>query len=292
MKHARDPQLDPPAPMLDLSPVPFDTEEAADLYDELPLWSAPFGLWLLDRAPLKPDLTVLDLGAGTGFLSVELAERCGPGSRVIAVDTWGAALQRLARKLAQRGLHQVQLLQQDAAKLDLPAASVDVIVSNLGVNNFDDPPAVMRVCARLARPGAALLLTSNLVGHMAEFYEVFDEVLRATGQAAQLPALQAHMAHRATPAGVQQLLEDAGFEVTEQAESSFRLRYADGSALLRHFFIRLGFLPAWKALASPGREAETFAALEQALNERAARLGELALTVPMAGFVARRRAAA
>ena len=57
-----------------------------DDYDELPLWSAPFGLWLLDRVPVRPGLTILDVGAGTGFLTIELAQRCGAESTVIAVD--------------------------------------------------------------------------------------------------------------------------------------------------------------------------------------------------------------
>lgn len=34
-----------------------------DLYDELPLWSAPFGLLLLDRVPIKSGITILDVGA-------------------------------------------------------------------------------------------------------------------------------------------------------------------------------------------------------------------------------------
>ena len=69
-----------------------------DLYDELPLWSAPFGLRLLDRVPMKPGLTILDVGAGTGFLTLELAQRCGSETKVIAVDPWNAGMNRLRRK--------------------------------------------------------------------------------------------------------------------------------------------------------------------------------------------------
>lgn len=54
----------------------------SEFYDELPLWSAPFGLLLLDRVPVQPAKTYLDVGAGTGFVTVELAQRCGSdGSR-------------------------------------------------------------------------------------------------------------------------------------------------------------------------------------------------------------------
>jgi len=76
-----------------------------DLYDELPLWSAPFGLMILDRVPLKAGHTYLDVGAGTGFLTVELAQRSGPDARVIAVDPWSAAVKRLRRKMGPRAHH-------------------------------------------------------------------------------------------------------------------------------------------------------------------------------------------
>lgn len=274
--------------MDDLEPIDIDTPAFADLYDELPLWSAPFGLWLLEHCPLGPGLTFLDLGAGTGFATLELAERCGPASTVIAVDPWEAAMARLGRKVAQRRLGNVRLLQQDATRIDLPEHSVDVIVSNLGVNNFGDPAAVMRVCARVAKPGATFVLTTNLVGHMAEFYAVFQRVLVETGQGDRLPALAQHVQHRATVDGIRGLLAGAGFATVEVAEFGFSLRFANGSALLRHHFIRLGFLPGWAQVVPADRVPATFAALERALDDEAARRGELRLTIPAAGFVARR----
>lgn len=276
--------------MSHLDPMDFDAPGFGDVYDELPLWSAPFGLWILARVPLGPELTYLDIGAGTGFLSIELAERCGPACRVIAVDPWAAAMARLRRKLAARPLPQIRLLEQDAATLDLPECSVDVMVSNLGVNNFPNAASVLTACWRVAKPGATLLLTTNLVGHMAEFYEVYRQVLQQTGQADRLAALDAHIQHRATPDSLRQMLDGAGFQVRELATDAFTWRFADGSALLRHHFIRLGFLQAWLQIATPGREESTLAALEAALNDWAAQRGELCLTVPTAGVVAQKPA--
>jgi hypothetical protein len=48
------------------APIDLGTPEFGDLYDELPLWSAPFGLLLLDRVPLVAGSTIVDVGAGTG----------------------------------------------------------------------------------------------------------------------------------------------------------------------------------------------------------------------------------
>jgi len=66
--------------------VDFQAPGFGEFYDELPLWSAPFGLMLLERVAARSHTTILDVGASTGWLSVELAERCGPETTVIAVD--------------------------------------------------------------------------------------------------------------------------------------------------------------------------------------------------------------
>ncbi|MBI1846093.1 MAG: methyltransferase domain-containing protein [Candidatus Rokubacteria bacterium] len=247
---------------------------------------------LLDRVPVARGLTILDVGAGTGFLTVELAQRCGPDARIIAVDPWPAAMRRLRRKLEHLRLDNVVLLEQDAASLALPEASVDVVVSNLGVNNFENAGAVLGACYRAAKPGARLLLTTNLAGHMAELYEVYRATLVELGQSDRLAALEAHVERRGTVDSITQLLGRAGFEVVDVVTGSFRMRFADGTALLRHYFVRLGFVAGWKAVAAPAMVEETFAALERNLDAVATARGELALTIPMACFEARKATAA
>ena len=269
-----------------LEEIDFADPRVADGCDELPLWSAPFGLLLLDRVPVRRGSTILDVGSGSGFLAVELAGRCGPGTRVFAVDPWKGAMARLRRKVDQRRLEGVVLLEQDASTLELPDASVDVIVSNLGINNFEDPDSVLRTCYRVAKPGAMLLCTTNLAGHMAELYDAYRDVLVALGRSDRLPILEEHVAHRGTVESVTALLERTGFRILDTVTDSFRLRFADGSSLLRHWFIRLGFVPAWKSIAPPDSVRATFERLERSLDAIAAERGELALTIPMACFVA------
>ncbi len=245
------------------------TREVADQYDELPLWSAPFGQLILDRVPLRRGQTILDIGAGTGFLTVELAQRSA--ARVIAVDPWADAMDVLRRKVDYLGLPDVTLIVSDAASLDLPDESVDVVVSNLGINNFANASVVLAECHRVLRPGGRLLISTNLVGHMQEFYDVLRDHV-------DQQALDEHLAHRATIPGTLDLLTTAGFESTV-TQSTFTWRFADGTALLNHYFIRLGFLDGWLALT------EDLTAVEQALNRR----GELNLTIPAACFDAVKR---
>jgi ubiquinone/menaquinone biosynthesis C-methylase UbiE len=303
-----------------LEKVDHEAPGFGDFYDELPLWSAPFGLMLLEQIELRPGMTILDVGAGTGFLALELAQRCGAAAQVIAVDPWEAAMQRLIRKLAQLRIENVRPCVQDVAAIDLPDESVDLIVSNLGINNFENPEAALRACFRVAKPGASLFLTTNLVGHMAEFYDAYRSVLSELGEPSgtvpfcevggtkgdgahapvgpplggrftdRLAALDAHINHRATVQSVREQLERAGFQFVAAVTRTFRERFVDGSSLLRHHFIRLGFVPGWISVAPADAIEPTFAALERRLNSLAAEHGELSLTIPAACIQARKPA--
>ena len=247
----------------------FDSPDFVDTFDELPLWSAMFGSVLLERVPLEPNTIALDVGCGTGFPLLELAQRLGPGSFVHGLDPWTTAVARAGRKRRQWRVANAALHVGDASAMPFRDHSFDLVVSNCGLNNFSDARAAVAECRRVLRRGGVLALTTNLVGHMREFYEVFESVLPADKHA----ALRAHIEHRATIDSLRQLLNRAGFFVRREIEDTFTMRYANGAALLSHDFIRFGFLPAWRDVA--GGDA-VFA-------EVAARLpSPLTLTVPRA----------
>lgn len=259
---------------LDFNPD-FNSPHVIAAYDEVALWSAMFGLLLLEEVPLANVTNALDVGCGTGFPLIELAERLGDRAHVHGIDPWSGGLKRAAEKIASRGTRNVTLHEGRANTMPFPDATFDLIVSNLGVNNFDDRAAAIRECRRVAKPGATLALTTNLQGHMREFYDVFAEVVRDDAEASK--RLREHIEHRATIDSVRELLESGGFKIARIVERESVMRFANGTALLNHYFIKLGFLDAWKKVAA-GNERDVFARLRNALDER----GELRLTIPMA----------
>lgn len=269
--------------------IDWSAPEVAAHYDELPLWSAPFGLMLLDRVPLHRGQSVVDVGAGTGFVTVELAQRCGPESRVTAVDPWAAAMERLADKVAFLGLTNVDVVVASAEDLPLPDASVDLVVSNLGINNLDDPPAVLHECARVLRAGGRLVTTTNLVGHMEQVYAAYRSALSDLGLDDHRHALDAQEQHRATVASVSDQLTVAGLDVVDVATDVFRMRFADGRALLAHWFVRLGFVPGWRSVVPDTEADRVLADVAARLDAVAGEQGALELTVPMACVTAVRR---
>lgn len=137
---------------------------------------------LLDRVPWRGDEVVLDVGAGAGLMAVGAARRV-PRGLVLAVDLWvgkdlsGNGPDRLRRNAQLEGVaDRVEVRTGDARALDLPDASVDVVLSVLCLHNLPDEPgrrAAAAEIARVLRPAGLVVVadlagTAQLAGWLAE----------------------------------------------------------------------------------------------------------------------------
>lgn len=127
--------------------------DAVAAYDDVPIWSAPFGQVLLDNISYAPRLRALDIGCGTGFPLLELGDRLGPTSEVWGLDPWEPALQRAKTKIAARGLTNIKLVHAPAENMPFEDGFFDLIVSNNGLNNVQDVPLALHECRRIMRHG-------------------------------------------------------------------------------------------------------------------------------------------
>jgi ubiquinone/menaquinone biosynthesis C-methylase UbiE len=259
-----------------------DTPDFVETFDEAPLWSASFGLLLLKHLELKPNLTVIDIGSGSGFPLMELAERLGKSCKLYGLDPWKNACERARQKINNYGLSNVEIIETSAEEIPFGEDSIDLIVSNLGINNFDQPQAVFKECQRVLKPLGKLALTTNLNGHWQEFYDIFETTLAQLGLGEIIDKLTAHQEHRGTIESIAKLFTDNGLNICRYFEEKFQMNFLDGSALLNHHFVKLGWLSSWRDLLPPDDLEEIFSALEQNLNAYSKESGGLSLTVPMA----------
>lgn len=258
-----------------------DLRVIARVYDELSFWSSRFGALLFDNLELRRGMNILDVGCGTGFPLFHLAHLHGGSCRVTGIDVWAEGLERARVKLETYGLPTVRIIRADAAAMPFADEEFDLIVLNLIVNNFAAPEASLSECFRVAKPGARIVLTSNLVGHMQTFYDYYREVLLELDLAQHLPRLEVNRMHRGTRESIHGLLSSAGFRISKVVEDSFQMRFLDSSALFNHPLIKFGFLDGWRGVVEPPDEHVVFSALEAKLDALAEREGELRMVIPM-----------
>ena len=258
-------------------------DEAANFHvaDELPFWSAPFGIELLEAVEYRTGITALDIGFGTGFPLTELAMRLGEKSVVYGIEPWEPAIARARQKVEAFGIKNIRIIQGMAEEMPMENGSVDLIVSNNGLNNVSDLDRVLSECSRVIRSGGQFVITVNLDGTMIEFYREFAQVLTEMKMHRELERMHEHIRAKRRPLKeILSKLEANRFSIKDLKEKQFNYRFASGTAMLNHFFMRMAFLDSWINILPEEKVEMVFEELEQGLNGLAHRLGSLQLSIP------------
>src|SRR5271165_7029610 len=143
---------------------------------------------MLKIAAPRPADACVDLGAGTGFVTMALAPLT---SSVLAVDISGAMASALAARAKQDGLGNVSTQVGDLRTFDLRPSSTDLVVSSYALHHLVDADkrALVARSAQWLRPGGWWRIAKNLVRF----------------------GLGVGQEHPATPEFWQAALRDAGF---------------------------------------------------------------------------------
>jgi ubiquinone/menaquinone biosynthesis C-methylase UbiE len=130
----------------------YAAEQIAGLPEEAVLASLGCGnpTALID---LQEGQTVLDLGSGGGIDVLLSAKRVGPTGFVYGVDMTDEMLALAQENKAKAGVTNVAFLRGRIEEVPLPAASVDVVISNCVINLAADKSLVLRDAFRVLKPG-------------------------------------------------------------------------------------------------------------------------------------------
>jgi len=112
----------------------------------------------LDALGSLAGLTVADVGAGSGYFTVRLASRVGPGGRVFANDLQSEMLKMLTARLARERVTNVTLVQGAVDDPKLPSSSVDLAIMVDVYHEFSEPQKMLRGLRAALKPGGRLVL--------------------------------------------------------------------------------------------------------------------------------------
>ncbi|OGU28099.1 MAG: hypothetical protein A2057_01835 [Ignavibacteria bacterium GWA2_35_9] len=261
----------------------FNTDDAEliSVIDELPLWSAPFGLKLLDTIKLSHNIKALDIGCGLGFPVIELAQRLGDTSKVFGIDPWEKATERTLFKIKKYGINNVEIIQGIAEELPFEDSFFDLIVSNNGINNVQNMELALSECARVSKPNAQFVITLNLEDTMIEFYQVFEKVLENNNLNSEIVKMKEQIYFKRKPLSeMKELITSIGFRIINIQHDKFYLRFVDGLTMFNHSLIKYWFLDGWKSILDGVHLEKIFNEVETELNDIAKEKGEILLTVP------------
>lgn len=228
----------------------------ADVYDTR-FVPALFGHWapvVCDMARIQPGARVVDVGCGTGALTLEVTARVGVAGTVTGVDPSPDML-----GVARRKNGSIAWVEGSAERLPLPDRSVDAAVSQFALMFFADRTAGLAEMRRVLRPGGRLAVA------------VCDAVERSPGYAA-LAALLDRLFGQAVgdafrspfsagdPDHLRRIAEQAGFPDPAVARRSRSVEFPSIEALVsteRACAWTLGGLLDDAQFAVLQREAET-----------------------------------
>ena len=157
------------------------------------------------RAGLKSGSRVLDVGAGPGYATLDLAELVGPEGEVIAVERSNRFVELGKAACLKRSLHHVRWFEQDLMAEPLPAKDMDAAWCRWVASFVSKPEMLVAKIAQAVKPGGIAIFheyvdydTFRLVppsSALEQFKQHIAASWRANGGepdiARQLPALLA-----------------------------------------------------------------------------------------------------
>lgn len=130
---------------------------------------------------IKPGDTVLEIGPGPGYFSVEAARVAGPGGRIVCIDVQPGMIAVLDERLRREGAVNARPLVGDATRLPLADRSVDAAFLVFVLGEIPDRPAAMAELRRVMKAGGAVSVMETITDSDYQLEASVDDLFRALG---------------------------------------------------------------------------------------------------------------
>jgi ubiquinone/menaquinone biosynthesis C-methylase UbiE len=112
---------------------------------------------LLKALPIKPGMTVVDLGAGSGYFTFPMAKLVGPKGKVLAVDIQKEMLDLIRKGMKNKGIPNVEPIMGTISDPKLPEGKVDLILMVDVYHEFSHPYEMVEAMVKSLKVGGKLV---------------------------------------------------------------------------------------------------------------------------------------
>ncbi len=178
-----------------------DAEEYLRLRNQAAMWRCATET-ILDKIGLKPGMSCLDVGAGTGAVMRLMADRVGPDGKVTGIEIDGKVGAQALADLKTEGGADFRIIEANVTEAEeIDGAPFDLTYCRLFLMHMQDPVAVLEKMLAWTKPGGVVaaqefdfgaIAVEPLCPAMGEFNRLFEGVFRGHGRnlraGRQLPA--------------------------------------------------------------------------------------------------------
>ena len=107
---------------------------------------------------LSPGMDAADIGAGTGFFSLLMAEKVGPEGTIFATDIAQNFLDHIDRTSSQAGFKNIKTVLGKEKSVNLPPESIDLAYICDTYHHFEYPFYMLDSIQKALRPGGRLVI--------------------------------------------------------------------------------------------------------------------------------------
>jgi SAM-dependent methyltransferase len=166
---------------------------------------------MLGMAGVKSGAHVLDVAAGAGGQTLDIARRVGPRGFVLATDLSPDILQFAKRQAAEAGYRNVEILTSDGENLQIEDARFDAVVCRMGLMLFLDPLQGLREMKRVLKPGGGVCaMVFSAPDNNPCIATLMSIALRHAGLAARDPYQPGGLFSLGKPGSIDGLFDQAG----------------------------------------------------------------------------------
>ena len=188
---------------------------------------------MLELAAINPGCRVLDVAAGAGDQTLQVAERVGPCGNVLATDI-SAAILAFAAEVAKRGGHtNVATCAMDGESLELDDATFDAVISRVGLIYFPDQQRALSEMRRVLVPGGRVAAIVYSTADRNGFFSVPVSIVRRHAKLGPPLPGQPGPFSLGGPGVIEEAFERAGFKHVHAERIAAPLRLKSATDCLR-----------------------------------------------------------